>query len=367
MMRHFNINVIIQIVLIIFFIVLITFPQYNCKGVESNELIIPNISEVIINSFKGIYYVDGDGSGDFTKIQEAIDNVSDGDTIIVRSGIYHENVIVDKSIFLFGENKTTTIINADGKNDVVYISANYVNVVGFTIINSGNNYGSPDAGIEVRSDFTIIFNNIIKNNLIGLYFYDSSNNNISGNTIINNNKGGIRISEYTYNNIIFENIISNNKYDGIALVGFKNNHKHRILKNSISNNSNGIYFAGSSENIILNNFIEDNLYVGINVGGISENNVVSWNNIYNNNLRGIYLEDCFNTKILFNNFIGNGANALFGWCHFDNQWDFNYWEKSRLFPKLIFGTVVILFPNSEIIIPWINFDWHPAQKPNIIS
>lgn len=51
------------------------------------------------------WYVDdvpGSGPGnppeDFISIQDAIDNASDGDTIFVYSGIYHENIIVDKSI-----------------------------------------------------------------------------------------------------------------------------------------------------------------------------------------------------------------------------------------------------------------------------
>ena len=46
--------------------------------------------------------VDGSGDADFTGIQEAINKAKEGDTIIVYSGVYHENVVVDKSVTLKG-------------------------------------------------------------------------------------------------------------------------------------------------------------------------------------------------------------------------------------------------------------------------
>ena len=47
-----------------------------------------------------ILYVGGSGTGNYSKIQDAIDDASDGDTVFVYddSSPYYENVIVDKSI-----------------------------------------------------------------------------------------------------------------------------------------------------------------------------------------------------------------------------------------------------------------------------
>jgi parallel beta-helix repeat protein len=58
-------------------------------------------------------YVGGSGPGNYTKIQDAIDNASDGDTVFVYddSSPYSEHLIFDKSITLQGENKITTMIN----------------------------------------------------------------------------------------------------------------------------------------------------------------------------------------------------------------------------------------------------------------
>jgi len=47
-------------------------------------------------------------------IQDLIDNASDGDTIYIPSGIYYENIIINKAINLIGEDKDTTIIDGGG-------------------------------------------------------------------------------------------------------------------------------------------------------------------------------------------------------------------------------------------------------------
>ena len=46
-------------------------------------------------------------------IQDLIDNASSGDTIYIPSGIYYESIVIDKSITLVGEDKNTTIIDAE--------------------------------------------------------------------------------------------------------------------------------------------------------------------------------------------------------------------------------------------------------------
>jgi pectin methylesterase-like acyl-CoA thioesterase len=55
-------------------------------------------------------YVGGSEPGNNTKIQDAIDNASNGDTVFVYSGIYYENIDINKSIDVFGQDKETTII-----------------------------------------------------------------------------------------------------------------------------------------------------------------------------------------------------------------------------------------------------------------
>jgi len=49
------------------------------------------------------WIVDDDGPADFHKIQEAFNAASEGDTIIVQNGTYHEDVSVNKTILLIAE------------------------------------------------------------------------------------------------------------------------------------------------------------------------------------------------------------------------------------------------------------------------
>ena len=54
------------------------------------------------NSRGNIWIVDVNGSGNFTKIQDAIDNASDGDVILVYNGTYYENISINKCLTIIG-------------------------------------------------------------------------------------------------------------------------------------------------------------------------------------------------------------------------------------------------------------------------
>jgi len=72
---------------------------------------------------------------DYTKIQDAIDSANPGDTIIVGDGTYTENVNVNKPLTIMSENGAEkTIVQAANSDDHVFeITADYVNLSGFTI------------------------------------------------------------------------------------------------------------------------------------------------------------------------------------------------------------------------------------------
>ena len=64
-------------------------------GLNLKELYLPSVSGNTL-------YVGGSGPNNYTKIQDAIDNASDLDTVFVYddSSPYYENVVVDKSIIV---------------------------------------------------------------------------------------------------------------------------------------------------------------------------------------------------------------------------------------------------------------------------
>ncbi len=226
-----------------------------------------------------VRYVNETGTGGaYTKIQDAINASSDGDTVFVYNGTYYENVYISKTLNLIGENRDGTIINGGGTGEVIHVVSNWVNITGFSLINSGSAH--PNAGIflEFADNCSIYDTNVSQNNYYGIYLGGSSYNRIMNNKIQWNQEDGIR-DYLSYNNSISKNIITNNTKHGIFLwvaTGCK------VWDNNMSNNNRyGIYMFSSPGNIITNNTMISNSGVGAYLYLSSynkiENNTVAWN------------------------------------------------------------------------------------------
>ena len=204
---------------------------------------------------------------DYPTIQDAINHANTGDIIYVHEGIYYENVVVNKSVILFGENPDLTIIDGNGTGSVITISADNVTISGFTIRNSGTSIGDSGVCIGLFSG-SVITNNKIMNNSNGIGLFTANNNTISNN-IISGNREGIFI-QASIENKVFNNTISKNT-NGLGLYFYSYN--NLISGNTISNNSKGIVIFNSVNNIIYhNNFINNTMDAQIS----SSNNIWSY-------------------------------------------------------------------------------------------
>jgi parallel beta-helix repeat protein len=292
-------------------------------------------------------YVGGSGEGNYTKIQDAIDDAVDGDTVFVfdDSSPYLENVLVNKSLNLIGEDRNTTVIDGHKNGHVVFIIADMVNLSGFTIINGVG--GFIRSGVNVKANYTIISNNIIKDNYWGIGIWNNneghvftlSGNIISDNKIISNSAKGISI-DHSISSRIENNIISQNAQDGIIM---RICHNNIIKGNEINNNKDGIdmYQDCYRNDIYFNNFTF-NRRSGINILDVGNNN------IYRNNFIGNLWR---NVKLKYNiRDIGK------------NNWYENYWDKTRTSLYLIFGLLYVEFWFLGII-PWFEIDRTPATEP----
>ena len=163
---------------------------------------------------------------DYEKIQWAVDNASAGDTIIVRDGVFHENIKVDKRLTLRSENGSENCIvqAVDSHGDVFHVTADYVNISGFTI------RGGDDGIYLDHAENCNITNNNISNNRHGISLGASSNNSITRNNVSNNNCGIFLFS--SNKNTITSNSISNNEYEGIYLLWSS---KNCITSNTMTN------------------------------------------------------------------------------------------------------------------------------------
>lgn len=269
----------------------------------------------------------GFGSTRWNSIQKAIDNSDINDPIYVFNGTYIESVIVDIPCFLEGENKTSTIIDGDGSDDVILISSDGVTLKGFTIEHCGKNPWNAAVSIQPKRSLdslqiVIEDNNIINNKNCGIYI----------DTGIKRMSPTISILQ---NNILYNNF-------GIYIQDGPN--FKEFVSNTISGNNFGMYIVKSEQDLI------------------AANNII-------NNYIGLYLEDETKGEILSNNFIENSQHCQFTETR-STSLKYNFWDdwiglrfKINLpIPKLING-----FHDTSIPLRHqFKIDLHPAKDPYII-
>jgi len=153
--------------------------------------------------------VNASGNANYTTIQDAVNAANNGDTIMVDSGTYYENVLVNKSVTLVGAGEEVTTIQAfDPGNHVFYVTSDEVNISGFTVTGATSGYHPVfSAGIFLWANNTRIFDNNISNNLYGIYIFLGFNNNLTHN-FVNSNYYGIYLM-LSSNNTIYDNFFNN--------------------------------------------------------------------------------------------------------------------------------------------------------------
>ncbi|UCG70290.1 MAG: hypothetical protein JSV09_04535, partial [Thermoplasmata archaeon] len=122
------------------------------------------------------HYVGGGGGGNYSTIQEAIDAALPGDTVFVYddSSPYNENVIVNKSINLIGEDRNTTVIYGGANGARVRIESNWVNISGFTVTGMGP-FGGDNSGIYLDYSSHVSIDNVnVSGNYVGIYVRSSN-------------------------------------------------------------------------------------------------------------------------------------------------------------------------------------------------
>jgi len=246
----------------------------------------------------------------YSFIQDAIDDATAGDTIYVWDGTYYENLVIDKTISLVGRDRNNTIIDGSGTGDVVYISADWVNVSRFGVRNGGGEYyPNYDAGIDLRSLNNSIANITTSNNEYGIFLYLSDNNTIINCNISENRWGVVSHLSSHYNSVI-NCTISSNYQEGIYLYVSTNN---TFLNCSISQNGDcGVYFQDSSYNLIKDCEIFLNDWHGIYFVSTTQNTLLNnklWDNEINIDIYG-YKKTDFNHTISTSNFI-NGKSIYY--------------------------------------------------------
>jgi hypothetical protein len=216
----------------------------------------------------------------WSKIQDAVDNAIDDDIILVGAGTYEENVNVNKSVTIDGQEAATLIAGIEywtGKRgDGFRVIASDVTITGFTIIGhyDGIEQDFNNPGIIIGGTFpgdygnlgverVTINNNVFMDSWSAIYVWKSSHNLIEGNKIYNMDWRAIQIydgcndTQLAYDPAYNDGNSANGEYSNSPVRDWQGNplpfspgdlicpsQNNRIMGNEIHNAWGGI-FAGA--------------------------------------------------------------------------------------------------------------------------
>jgi nitrous oxidase accessory protein len=316
--------------------------------IPSNGQTIDNVS--LPMSRGNTLYVGGSGPGNYSTIQAAIDNASDGDTIYVYQGLYGL-IIVNKSVSIIGDNKENTIISANENT----ISAPHVNLTQFTLEGSSSGL---DCVLLIQANFTTVSHCYFRqsgtsNPFDGIEIDHCSNTRISYCTVQRFEYWAITANclwghdVLPTNNCLIENCDIIGSYRGIYFMGdygsgnrvfnctvrecgfdlhepgsgirLDDNYGVYIKNCSFIHNADGITFLGANHIIQNCSFFNNDDGCYLETSSSTQNVIIS--NDFHGNRIGLYTSSSGNT-IYHNYFMNNTEHNAE--CYGINTWDNGY-------------------------------------------
>jgi len=258
----------------------------------------------VVNRSTGLTYL---------TIQSAIDAplTSDGNIILVKKGTCTENITINKSIVLVGEDRDQTIIDGNQTRTVIRVIASGV----------------------------LIQNVTVKNGITGIFVDHSNNTQIIGSNVVNcipdktmvfyEFQQGIRV-QYSFNCVIRNSVIANNAVTGVLITDSSNFtvSSNQVYRNGNSSYSYGLNTNASSYGLIAYNNVYENKWDNIGLGYGSTNCTILGNNVTGYTVFGMWVDHGSDGNIFYGNNIVNNViaaqpvNVLSQW---DSGIEGNYW------------------------------------------
>jgi len=181
----------------------------------------------------------GGAGADFPLIAPAIAAALPGDVIVVRAGVYREDLVLRKRVTITGEGRPTLF--GTGLGTIVTIEAAGCELSGFAIEGSGTGQtNAMDAGVLVTTNGNRIVDNQLRRVFYGIVVVDAARNEIADNEI----QG-------------FGDLPFGRRGDGIYLYRAPENF---VARNRISGERDGIYFQYAPRGRAVDNVVSESRY-----------------------------------------------------------------------------------------------------------
>jgi nitrous oxidase accessory protein len=310
-------------------------------------------------------------------LASAIAISNNGDRIMLQSGTYIEHdLFINNQISIIGEGSPVIDVNFKGAG--ITINEANVTIKGLTIKNIDVNYLSDLSGVRVEyADNCIIEDNIFDNTFFAIYVAGSKNCKIRGNTIsglaktesssgngihlwkcseiqaadnrISGHRDGIYLEfvsssvisgNYSKENLRYGlhfmfsdgNTYSSNTFEnngaGVAVMYSKNiSMKRNTFKNNWGDASYGILLKELYDGVIDQNLFLKNT-TGIHIEGSNRIEMIN-NDFIENGWAMNVLGNCYDNKIIGNDFINNTFDVSSNSSKNNNYYSGNYWDKYK--------------------------------------
>lgn len=245
-----------------------------------------------------------------------LDKVNNGDSIILKPGIYNGNFFITNSISLIADG--FVILTSSGSSNILNIKSSNVVVKGIIFYNSGKDTLLKDSCIFIEGNDVYILNNFFSECGFGIWnngsFYNYLLNNVFIGTsdIILSDRGNT-IQLYKNNNTIISNNFIINGRDGIYI----SNSKEVSIDNNIFINVRfGIHYMFSNKCNVISNMVTDSL-IGVAVMYSKYVDLIN-NFVYLNINHGLFFRDVLYSRILRNKSLYNIDGVLLGNSYFND-------------------------------------------------
>ncbi|MEC7135335.1 MAG: right-handed parallel beta-helix repeat-containing protein, partial [Candidatus Thermoplasmatota archaeon] len=224
----------------------------------------------------------------YNYIQSAIDNASAGDQILLSLGTFNENIVIDKALTLSGVGNGTiiTVEQSSGMGSPPFANWNLpgVNVTASDVTISNLLVSNFSTGISAFQADELVLSYVYVEDIEGIGIHVDSSTDVS-------------IGDSSIIRSVSSNIVVEDNSTGV------------FIQNSVigwSDESGVIVRKNSDDFEMTNVLLDENEDYGCLLS--SNNAIITYSNLHNNGLNGVFIQSVSGASISHNDFKGNGLS-----------------------------------------------------------